>query len=94
MQDVATKQANELGIHDMSGNVWEFCFDLHPSSTKHGTYRGGNWEGSAGTCRVAWRIPRNWALSGPGIGFRVVRSSVPAATGFAITDDVEEAGGE
>ena len=65
---VASKSANELGLYDMSGNVWEFCQDYYgaytsdtqtnptgPSSGTSRVIRGGNWQTAADWCRVAWR---------------------------------------
>lgn len=70
-QDVATKQANELGIHDMSGNVWEWCFDLIPRTYR--VHRGGGLESPADNCRVANRGIIGPTFSDSDAGFRVTR---------------------
>ena len=66
--DVKTKQANELGLYDMSGNVWEWCQDWYgsyssgaqtnPTGALRGSSRvnrGGCWFNFAWFCRVAIR---------------------------------------
>ena len=65
---VGTKQPNELGIYDMTGNVWEWCQDWYgsyssspqtnPTGAVRGSCRvgrGGSWGNSARYCRSSYR---------------------------------------
>jgi uncharacterized repeat protein (TIGR02543 family) len=85
-KEVGTKAANGLGIYDMSGNVWEWCWDwcgrysssaqTDPQGASSGSdrvERGGYWGSSAEFVRSA-----GWGDDDPyyryyGIGFRLVR---------------------
>lgn len=81
---VGQKQPNELGLYDMSGNVYEWCADdlrgyttaavTDPKLPINGFYsiiRGGSWHSPAETCRLAARY--DFPLYEPSsIGFRVI----------------------
>ena len=69
---VKTKLSNELGIYDMSGNVWEWCEDLYSPSGSYRVLRGGSWRSYMRFCHVANRncsdADRRYYI----IGFRLV----------------------
>jgi formylglycine-generating enzyme required for sulfatase activity len=83
---VGSYQANEWGLYDTHGNVWEWCLDWYagslaggadPSGAVSGSYRvlrGGSWSGAASICRSASRGYCPPSDRGSVIGFRLVRT--------------------
>ena len=84
-QPVATKAPNELGLYDMSGNVWEWCQDwfgdysseaqtnpIGPISGSDRILRGGYWHYKASCCRVSYRNFARSSESDASCGLRLV----------------------
>lgn len=88
---VGTKQPNELGIYDLSGNEWEWVWDWHmeeyyqdappcqpigPKWSEFKACRGGNWRNRAAYSRVSNRIGIYPGIRTYNIGFRIARGKM------------------
>ena len=71
--EVGKKNANRLGIFDMSGNVAEMVFDLGDGNER--ILRGGSYATSAASCHVVAWNDQDPSVRSTGIGFRIVRNA-------------------
>ena len=73
---VGQQQSNELELYDMTGNVWEWCWNrLGDSSSRLRVLRGGSWDSKASSCRSVYRNGGGLGFTWKNVGFRLV---VPA----------------
>ena len=84
--EVKKKAANALGLYDMSGNVWEWCWDrwtdtITTSTPSSGAAsgsscvaRGSSWYGNASFCTVSYWYGNYPSHRSSNYGFRVVCS--------------------
>lgn len=72
---VGLKNANELGLYDMSGNVTERCWDRYYSSASR-VSRGGNFRRFASRCEVVNRTSSDPDTRYHAMGFRLARSTI------------------
>ena len=86
---VGRKKPNELGIYDMSGNLWEWCYDWQgyyrpteqtdptgPTEGTHHIMRGGSWTYNQSFCRVSRRNYISSVIRAANCGLRLAMTSL------------------
>ena len=70
---VAKKTANELGLYDMSGNVWEWVWDEYKEDSYQRLYSGGCWDEGSENCVLSDSGRDDANARYYGLGFRLLR---------------------
>ncbi len=82
VHEVGTRDPNAWGLHDMIGNVWEWCWDVYDRDVygPYRVFRGGGWSDSARGCRASCRRKSHPTFHIDDLGFRLARSLRPRST--------------
>lgn len=77
VHDVATREPNVWGFHDMIGNVWEWCWDVYDPRVygPYRVFRGGGYFDAPRGCRASCRRKSHPTLAIDDLGFRLARSA-------------------
>jgi formylglycine-generating enzyme required for sulfatase activity len=105
-QEAGTRRPNAHGLHDMFGNLWEYCANPYdPADPDRAVLRGGSWRDRAGdiTSTARLRFDNDWTLEDPNVppglwwvpdgdhlGFRILRPGGETALGDGGHDDTRQ----
>jgi formylglycine-generating enzyme required for sulfatase activity len=67
---VGEKTANSIGLKDINGNVWEWCYNIYENNRR--SYRGGGWNNGVSDSTVSYRNSSAPYLRSNDLGLRVV----------------------
>uniref|UniRef100_A0AAU2UX07 Formylglycine-generating enzyme family protein n=1 Tax=Streptomyces sp. NBC_00003 TaxID=2903608 RepID=A0AAU2UX07_9ACTN len=76
IHEVGGKRPNAWGLHDMLGNVWEWCWDVYDAEVykSYRVLRGGGWFDEPWSCRASVRRRSHPTFRIDDVGFRIART--------------------
>lgn len=76
LHKVGTKTPNDYGLHDMIGNVWEWCWDIFDAKVYDGyrVFRGAGWSDPTKSCRASCRRKSHPTFRMDDLGFRLAQT--------------------